>query len=52
MILFLDFSNSFIFNSVKGYLSFDSMGLARVFKILDQIIAFYLDTDGELKIYS
>lgn len=52
MMLFLDFTNNFIFNSVRGYLSFDSMGLDRGFKILDQIIAFYLDTDGELKSYS
>lgn len=52
MILFLDFTNNFIFNSVKGYLSFDSMDLDKRFKILDQIIAFYLDTDGEFKTYS
>lgn len=52
MMLFLDFTNNFIFNSVRGYLSFDSMGLYRGFKILDQIIAFYLDTYGKLKSYS
>lgn len=52
MMLFLDFTNNFIFNSVRGYLSFDSMGLDRGFKILDQIIAFYSDSDGELKSYS